>query len=222
MLLRAPAGHRVERGLRRRDPGREVVWRDGEVWRGCRRELDLLLDARDVVLVVLEGISLERPSASGFMLGSLGHGRQVATVILLHVTQHGRLEGEFLVAPRVRAGVGLLLGVGLEVGVEISLLGEALLAEAAGVGFLTGVKSHMGDEIALLTEPLVAHLARVGAMRLEMFLERQLLLELDLARAAVEVGRRPFRAAAVTAPARVFASAPAAAAAALVSGSVIA
>jgi len=223
MLLRAPAGHRVERGLRRRDPGREVVWRDGEVWRGCRRELDLLLDARDVVLVVLEGISLERPSASAsvLVLGSRGQRRQVATVILLHVTQHGRLEGEFFVAPRVRAGVGLLLGVGLEVGVEISLLGEALLAEAAGVGFLAGVKSHVGDEIALLTEPLVAHLAGVGAMRLEMFLERQLLLELDLARAAVEVGRRPFRAAAVTAPARVLAAAPSSAAA-FVSGSVIA
>ena len=143
-------------------------------------------------------------------------------MILLHVTQHGRLEGEFFVAPRVRAGVRLFLGVRLEVGVEISLLREALLAEAAGVGFLAGVKSHVGDEIALLTEPLVAYLARVGAVRLEMFLERQLLLELDLARAAVEVGRRPFRAAAVTAPARVFASASSVATAALVSGSVIA
>ena len=234
MLLRASAGHRIERGLRRRDSGGEVVGRDREVGCGGRRELDLLLYARDVVLVVLEGVSLERPSSvQAVQVGGglrlrvrQGQRQRVAAVILLHVTQHGRLEGEFFVAARMRARVGLLLGVGLQVGVEVSLLSEALFAEVAGVRLFAGVKSHVGDQIALLTEPLVAHLARVGAVRLEMLFERQLVLKLDLAHAAIQIGRSPLRAAAIAAAAHAFAAASSSSSssstATLVSGSVIA
>ena len=225
VLLRASAGHRIERGLRRRDSGGEVVGGDWEVCcrDGGRRELDLLLDARDVVLVVLEGISFERPSASASVQVLGGQlGQRMAAVILLHMTQHGRLEGKLFVAARMRARVRLLLRVGLQVSVEISLLSEALLAEVAGVRFFAGVKSHVGDQIALLTEPLVAHLTRVGAVRLEMLFERQLFLKLDLAHTTIQIWRSPLGAAAITAAAHALASSSSAAAATLVSGSVIA
>ena len=222
MLLRASAGHRIERRLWRRDSRGEVVRGHWEVRGGGRGELDLLLYARDVVLVVLEGISFERPSVQ---MGGLRLGRRMAAVILLHVTQHGRFEGELFVAAWMRARVRLLLRMGLQVGVEISLLSEALFAKVAGVRFFAGVKSHVGDQIALLTEPLVAHLARVGAVRLEVLLEWHFLLELDFTHAAIQIGRSPFSAAVITAAAHALTTSSttsANSAATLVSWSVIA
>ena len=133
-MLRATPWNGIQRGLRRRDSGGEVVGGDWKVGRErsrvgsrSRRVLDLLLDVGDVILVILKMISpwqvLRR------------HGQLMPVVILFHVTQHGGLEGKLLFAPRVRARVRLLLSVCLQVSIEIPLLRETLLAKVASVRF---------------------------------------------------------------------------------------
>lgn len=135
MLLRATPWHGIERGLRRRDSGGEVVGRDwkvggerGRVGRRSRRVLDLLFDVCDVILVILEVIPR-------WLQVLRRHGQRMPVVILLHVTQHGGLEGKLLFAARMRTRIRFLLSVRLQVSVEVSLLRETLLAKVASVRF---------------------------------------------------------------------------------------
>lgn len=72
-----------------------------------------------------------------------------------------RGEGGLLVVVVLR--VAIL--VGPDVGVQVALLGEPLVAHWARVGLLPSVQPQVGDQVALLREPLVTLVAGEGTVR---------------------------------------------------------
>ena len=142
------------------------MWRTAIAAKGL--EVGVELDLVDVVLVIVK--------AEGSLL------------VLSHMTVQRGLEGEPLSAELTRER--LLLGVSLDVRVQVTLLGEPFLAEVTVVRLFAGVQPQVGDKVALLREALLADLTGEGSVGLEVLLGRALVLELDVTGGAI-VGRRP-------------------------------
>ena len=61
-------------------------------------------------------------------------------------------------------GVGFLLGVGLEVGVQVALLSESFVAVGACVGPFASMNPLVSYQVALLRKTLFTDLARVRSL----------------------------------------------------------